>query len=78
MMSLWMLVPPLAEKAPDPDDVRQGWLGFVVFVLLLVAVVFLAFSLRKHLGKVKFEEPADDDAPSRQGDGQPSTNGHKS
>ena len=47
---------PLVEQAPDPEDVKPGWLGFTVFLLLAAAVVFLAFSLRKHLRKVNFEE----------------------
>ena len=47
---------PLVDQAPDPEDVKPGWLGFTVFLLLAAAVVFLAFSLRKHLGKVNFEE----------------------
>jgi hypothetical protein len=49
----------LAGKTPEPEDVKAGWLGFGVFLLLAAAVVFLAFSLRKHLGKVDFEEPGD-------------------
>jgi hypothetical protein len=48
-----------ADKPPEPEDVKAGWLGFSVFLLLAAAVVFLAFSLRKHLGKVDFEEPGE-------------------
>lgn len=47
----------LSEKAPDPADVKQGWLGFAVFILLAAAVVLLWFSFRKQLRKVDFEEP---------------------
>ena len=43
-------------EGPDPEDVKAGWLGFGVFLLLVAAVVFLAFSLRKHLKKVDFDE----------------------
>ncbi len=53
----------LAEQSPEPEDVKAGWLGFGVFLILAAAVVFLAFSLRKHLGKVDFEEPTDEKAP---------------
>lgn len=52
----WTVLVPLAEKAPDPDDVKPGWLGFSVFLLLAAAVVFLVLSFRKQLRKVDFEE----------------------
>ena len=57
-----MLAPLLAlvVEGPDPEDVKAGWLGFGVFLLLAVAVGFLGFSLRKHLRKVDFEEQDDD------------------
>ena len=57
---------PLLDPVPDPDDVKPGLLGFVVFLLLAAAVVFLAFSLRKHLGKVHFDN---DQAPDDRADG---------
>lgn len=47
---------PLVDKAPDPEDVKPGWLGFTVFLLLAGAMVLLALSLRKHLRRVNFEE----------------------
>jgi hypothetical protein len=63
---------PLAAKVPDPADVKQGWIGFVVFIALAAAVVLLYLSLRKQLRKVDFEEepdpPAHDDAPDQDGD----------
>jgi uncharacterized membrane protein len=49
----------LAESVPDPEDVKAGWLGFMVFLLLIAAVAFLGFSLRKHLNRVNFEENSD-------------------
>lgn len=54
----------LAQDAPAPEDVKAGWLGFGVWIALAVAVVFLAFSLRKHLGKVDFDEGEDRSAES--------------
>jgi hypothetical protein len=57
MTAVWTVLVPLEEKVPDPNDVKPGWLGFVMFLLLLAAVVFLAFSFRKQLRKVSFEEP---------------------
>jgi hypothetical protein len=53
-----------AQEGPAPEDVKAGWLGLFVWLALAAAVVFLAFSLRKHLKKVDFEEDPDrgDDA----------------
>jgi hypothetical protein len=59
MTTLWTALVPLVQKAPDPADVKPGWLGLTVFLVLLAAVVFLGFSLRKHLGRVNFEEKPD-------------------
>lgn len=62
--AVWTVLVPLlarvAEEGPDPEDVKAGWLGFAVFLLLAVAVGFLGFSLRKHLRKVDFEEEPDE------------------
>ena len=63
---LLTVVVPLVDKAPDPEDVKPGWLGFGVFLLLAAAVVFLAFSFRKQLRKVDFEEREE----PRAGDGE--------
>ncbi|HET6625110.1 MAG TPA: hypothetical protein VFG63_01865 [Nocardioidaceae bacterium] len=56
MNIVWSALVPLLDKTPDPADVKPGWLGFAVFLALAAAVVFLAFSLRKHLGRINFEE----------------------
>jgi hypothetical protein len=48
-----------AQEGPAPEDVKAGWLGLLVWLALAGAVVFLAFSLRKHLRKVDFEEEPD-------------------
>ena len=50
MNSVLIILVPLLDKTPKAEDVKQGWLGLAVFVLLAAAVVFLGFSLRKHLG----------------------------
>lgn len=42
----------LADKVPDPNDVKPGWIGFVVIITLMVAVVVLLLSFRKQLRKV--------------------------
>ena len=53
---------PMARQAPDPSDVKPGWLGFGVFLALAVAVVLLWLSFRKQLRKVDFEEEPPDTA----------------
>ena len=75
MNSLWTVLLPLAEKAPDPEDVKPGWVALVLFLLLAAAVVLLAFSLVKHLRKARanFDErdgvdDGDSPPPERPGD----------
>ena len=58
LTTLWTLVPH-AEDIPDPNDVKPGWLGFVVVVGLGVAVVVLLLSFRKQLRKVDYPQPED-------------------
>ncbi len=73
MSAVWTLLPLLTsmvEEGPAPEDVKAGWLGFGVFLLLAVAVGFLGFSLRKHLRKVDFEEPRDGGAAPTTEDGE--------
>ena len=60
MSTSWSVLVPLAVKAPDPADVKPGWLGFAVFVALAVAVVLLWLSMRRQLKKIDFEEEPDD------------------
>jgi hypothetical protein len=52
------LVTVLAEQAPEPEDVTAGWLGLVVFLLLIAAVAFLGFSLVKQLRKAQAAKDA--------------------
>lgn len=51
MNLLLTVVLPLAQEVPEPEDVKAGWLGFAVFILLIVAVVLLARSMVRHLRK---------------------------
>ena len=60
--SFWAVLLPLVDQAPNPEDVKPGWLGFTVFMLLAVAMVFLGLSLRKHLRRVDFEEDGSNSA----------------
>lgn len=54
--------------ALDPDDVKPGWVAFVIVVLMGVALYFILRSFVKQLRKVDFDE----DAP-RPGMRQPTT-----
>lgn len=58
----WTVLVPLSNDIPDPNDVKPGWVGATVIVLLGVAVVVLAFSFRKQVRKADrhFLEPEDD------------------
>ena len=63
MTVVWTVLVPmiarLSEEGPAHEDVKAGWLGLLVWLALAAAVVFLAFSLRKHLKKVDFDEDPD-------------------
>ena len=57
----------LAEKIPEDKDVTAGGTAAVVFVLLILAVVVLGFSLTKQLRKAqaakdagRYDDPAGD------------------
>jgi len=52
------LLTTLATQVPDADDVTAGWIAAVVLVSLLLAVVFLGFSLVKQLRKAQAAEDA--------------------
>lgn len=41
------------EEAPAPEDTKPGWIAFLIFMLLVATVVFLAYSLNKHLRKAR-------------------------
>ena len=62
MNTLWTVLVPLAQQTPEPEDVKAGWIAFGLFLLLVAAVVFLWFSMRKQLRKVNFEEKDGSDA----------------
>ncbi len=53
LMSLAPLFVVWVDKAPDPNDVKAGWVAFGVFIALALAVAFLGYSLTKHLRKVR-------------------------
>jgi hypothetical protein len=46
------------DTVPDPHDVKAGWTAFVIFLLLVAAVVVLAFSFVKQLRKAQAAKDA--------------------
>jgi hypothetical protein len=49
----------LVSGAPNPNDVKAGWVAFGLFIALGVAVFLLWLSFRKQLKKIDFEEEPD-------------------
>ena len=47
-------------KEVDENKVTPGVLGFIVFAAMALAVWVLMKSMNRHMGKVTFQEPADD------------------
>ena len=52
------LVVRAADQTPKDEDVKAGWTALVLFLLLIGAVVVLAFSLVKQLRKAQAAEDA--------------------
>ena len=48
----------VAPEEPPAEDVKAGWTAFVVFLLLIVAVVILCLSLVKQLRKAQAAKDA--------------------
>jgi hypothetical protein len=64
-MSVVAVLHPLADvvvwavdKTPKDEDVKAGWTAFVIFLLLIGAVVFLGFSLVKQLRRAQAAKDA--------------------
>ena len=47
------LLLPLTQEAPAAEDVKAGWIAFVVFIGLIAAVAVLGLSLVKHLRRAE-------------------------
>jgi TRAP-type C4-dicarboxylate transport system permease small subunit len=60
MPSLMSLVLQAAASDPVPseNDVKAGWVGFLVVILLVVAVIFLLRSFTRQLKKVEDADQA--------------------
>ena len=52
------LVNSWASQGPEPADVKAGWTAFAVFLLLLVAVALLGWSLSRQLKKAERNKEA--------------------
>ena len=46
----------VAATVEEPAGVGPGWVAFVVVVALCVVTTLLWLSMRKQLGKIRFEE----------------------
>ena len=49
----------LLDPVPAPEDVTPGWGALVLFASLFVVTTLLWLSMRKQLGKIRFEEEPD-------------------
>ena len=58
LLTLVTAVVQAADKVPEEEDVKAGWAAFALFGLLILAVVFLAFSLTKRLRNAQRAEEA--------------------
>jgi hypothetical protein len=47
-----------ADQTPKDEDVKAGWTALVLFLMLIAAVVLLAFSLVKQLRKAQAAKDA--------------------
>jgi len=67
-----------SDPVPSDNDVKAGWVGFLVVVLLIVAVVFLLRSFTKQLKKVEKADEAGvyDDEPAEHPELPPTTAEH--
>ena len=54
-----LAIAPLLDPVPEPSEVTPGWGAAVLVVGLIVATVLLWFSLRKQLGRIRFQEEPD-------------------
>ncbi|QIG44337.1 hypothetical protein G5V58_17520 [Nocardioides anomalus] len=57
-MSALVLLTTLADGVPQDEDVKAGWTAFVLFLLLIAAVVVLGFSLSKQLRRAQAAKDA--------------------
>ena len=44
------------DEAPAAEDIKPGWIALTLVIGLGVATVLLWLSMRKRLGKIRFED----------------------
>ncbi len=60
--ALETVVVPLLDDVPLPSEVTPGWVALVVILALIAVTVLLWRSMRKQLGRIRFDEEPDGDA----------------
>jgi hypothetical protein len=50
------------DDAPDPSEIKPGWVALVIVLTLCVVTTLLWLNMRKQIRKINFEEK---DAPPR-------------
>jgi hypothetical protein len=56
------VVVPLLDDVPLPSEVTPGWVALAVILTLIAVTVLLWRSMRKQLGRIRFDEEPDGDA----------------
>jgi hypothetical protein len=46
----------VVDVPPHLEDIKPGWVAVVVILLLIVVTTLLWLNMRKHLGRISFEE----------------------
>jgi len=44
------------DQAPEPSEIKPGWVALVIVLILCVATALLWLNMRKQLGKIDFQE----------------------
>lgn len=69
---LLTLMPLAADPVPEAEDVKPGWIAFVVVMSLVAASTLLWFSMRKQLGRIRVpREGAETDTATGEGHARP-------
>jgi hypothetical protein len=50
---------PLLDDVPLPSEVKPGWIALGLMITLFVVTALLWLSMRKQLGRIRFEEEPD-------------------
>lgn len=58
LLPLILRLDDINQQPPKDDDVVAGWMGFLVFILLLVAVALIGWSLSRQFKKLRAAKEA--------------------